>query len=101
MKTANFLLTAGFIGIAGYILYKELLKPRLAPVEVENRLSSFAKKDELVYKGTHEPENVFYQTKTGDTVTTYSFGKGDYERLNFAQRFLLSTKLVPTRWILG
>lgn len=44
---------------------------------------------------------VQYQPLFSDTVTTYKFNEGDYDKLNFAQKLLLSTHIIPTSWILG
>jgi hypothetical protein len=48
------------------------------------------------------PGTMFLSKLFPDKYTnTYRFGKGDYDKLNFAQKFLLTTHIVPVNWVLG
>ena len=112
MKTESLFILGG-VAVLGYFVYKQFNKPiTLSVTQAQDKLSNFVKASETpeylsspekaVYVGENVSDRVFYQVKTGaDEVTTYSFAEGDYEKLNWAQKFLLSTKLVPTKWVLG
>jgi len=90
------LLTLGVLAIGGFFLYKHLTK---SPTTTGATATTF--------------QNLGYETSTGTSLltgkeyayiksgdTTYRFAAGDYDKLNFAQKFLLNIG-APTRWILG
>lgn len=103
------ILTIGAVAVGGYFLY-QLLKPTTTQAQTEVNLSNLFKKDN-VYQGSSETDSqnnpyVYLNTKSKNligqtTSTTYQFGSGDYDKLNFAQKLLLATKIVPTSWVLG
>lgn len=104
IKTAD-LIAVGAIAI-GAIYFFPKIKAFLFPTTTEETAQKFSSMGFDSYTGT-ETKNAFVQVKNQDwnlfnqDVATYSFAPGDYDKLNFAQKFLLSTHIIPTSWILG
>jgi hypothetical protein len=85
MKSEEILTIAG-IAAGTYILSRVLKKPTTQSETQESEAT-----------GTGGESAVF--VRSGDA--TYRFAKGEYDKLNWAQKFLLSAHILPTSWILG
>jgi len=101
----NDLILAGVVAV-GAIYFFPKIKALLFPTTTEETANKFSAMRYDASVGA-ETGNAFLTVKNQDwnlfnkDVATYSFSQGDYDKLNFAQKFLLSTHIIPTSWILG
>ena len=90
------LLVLGVVAVGGFFLYKYLTKTPTTPSQTTNTFQN------LGYQATTGTSLLtgkeYSYVKTGNT--TYRFAVGDYDKLNFAQKFLLNIG-TPARWVLG
>lgn len=93
VKTSDIALLA-VAGVAGFFVLKKL-NLLVSPTTISQTVDKFSAMGYKSYQG--EATGAAY-VRVGPT--TYKFNKGDYDRLNWAQKFLLSTKLVPAKWVL-
>jgi len=87
----------GVAGIATYFLIKKFgnsLFP-LSPQQTQDKFTAMNYASAI----STIPNDRATFLYSGDT--TYRFNAGDYNKLNFAQKFLLGTHIVPVSWVLG
>lgn len=58
-------------------------------------------KKPAAYESTLSPGSTVILAPTPGGTTSYMFGPGDWEKLNFAQKILLNIPGIPTNWVLG
>jgi hypothetical protein len=103
MDTVKTVIVVGGVAVGAYILYS-ILKPTTTTAQTVDKFEAMGFNSYLSPSGLKDNTGAppaFVQSKIDDTVTTYKFNTGDYDKLNFAQKFLLSTRLVPAEYVLG
>ena len=105
MKPKTILIVAGVL-VGAYLLYTYTKKPTSTGKTVAIFDNLGADKAYLSTSGLKDNTGAppaFVQYKTGlsnNSVTTYKFNTGDYDKLNFAQKFLLNIR-IPAEYVLG
>ena len=90
------LIVLGVLAVGGFFVYKYLTKTPTTTAATTNIFSNLGYQAST---GTSQLTGKEYSyVKSGDT--TYRLAVGDYDRLNFAQKFLLNIG-TPAKWVLG
>jgi len=103
-ETVLVLVGVAVAGIAAYSLWKKMD----APWSTATGIQAVESAGMTTWTGTYNPGSTMVNAKDGlfsGTNTTYKFNEGDFEKLNFAQKTLITIdKIIPgtflSRWAL-
>jgi len=96
LSNKDFITVAAIVAAGVYVWPK--IKPVLFPTTPGQTENIF----QAMNVETTQANNSVYATyEQFGQSTTYQFKAGDWDRLNIAQKFLLSLKIIPVRWVLG
>lgn len=86
-KVVNQAIALGVIGIAGFLIYKNLTKPPITQNQTQAALQN---------AGFTDAKFVGETVQITADNTTFGFQPGDFDKLNWAQKFLIGVdRFVP------